>query len=75
MVGAPSGSTSTSGNKRQLPTSASRNNKNGMNPNVSGTSPATKTTHSRSYPRGVGLDFRKLAGLTLMSYIDHHGES
>ncbi|KAL7580758.1 hypothetical protein ACA910_001040 [Epithemia clementina (nom. ined.)] len=28
---------------------------------------------SRSYPRGVGLDFRKLAGLTLLSYIDHHG--
>jgi hypothetical protein len=28
---------------------------------------------SRSYPRGVGLDFRKLAGLTLVSYIDHHG--
>ena len=34
----------------------------------------SKHTHSRSYPRGVGLDFRKLAGLTLMSYIDHHGE-
>jgi hypothetical protein len=33
-----------------------------------------KTTHSRSYPRGVGLDFRKLAGLTLMGYIDHHGK-
>jgi len=32
-----------------------------------------KTGHSRSYPRGVGLDFRKLAGLTLVSYIDHHG--
>lgn len=29
--------------------------------------------HSRSYPRGVGLDFRKLAGLTLASYIEHHG--
>jgi hypothetical protein len=28
---------------------------------------------SRSYPRGVGLDFRKLGGLTLVSYIDHHG--
>ena len=28
--------------------------------------------HSRSYPRGVGLDFRKLAGMTLASYIDHH---
>jgi len=39
---------------------------------VSGTG---KATHSRSYPRGVGLDFRKLAGLTLMSYIDHHGMS
>ena len=36
---------------------------------------AHKSTHSRSYPRGVGLDFRKLAGLTLMSYIDHHGVS
>jgi len=33
-----------------------------------------KATHSRSYPRGVGLDFRKLAGLTLNSYIDHHGK-
>ena len=32
-----------------------------------------KTGHSRSYPRGVGLDFRKLAGLTLIGYIDHHG--
>ena len=32
-----------------------------------------KAGHSRSYPRGVGLDFRKLAGLTLFSYIDHHG--
>ena len=34
----------------------------------------SKQTHSRSYPRGVGLDFRKLAGLTLMGYIDHHGK-
>jgi len=33
----------------------------------------TFKTVSRSYPRGVGLDFRKLAGLTLVSYIDHHG--
>ena len=33
-----------------------------------------KTGHSRSYPRGVGLDFRKLGGLTLVGYIDHHGE-
>jgi len=32
-----------------------------------------KQGHSRSYPRGVGLDFRKLAGLTLLQYIDHHG--
>lgn len=49
----------------------------------SGTSSTTGTgkrksglhkSHSRSYPRGVGLDFRKLAGLTLVSYIDHHGE-
>jgi hypothetical protein len=31
-------------------------------------------SYSRSYPRGVGLDFRKLAGLTLLNYIDHHGE-
>jgi len=30
---------------------------------------------SRSYPRGVGIDFRKLSNLTLMSYIDHHGVS
>ena len=30
--------------------------------------------HSRSYPRGVGLDFRKLPGMTLISYIDQHGE-
>ena len=28
---------------------------------------------SRAYPRGVGLDFRKLGGLSLLSYIDHHG--
>ena len=35
---------------------------------------AGKTGHSRSYPRGVGLDFRKLGGLTLVGYIDHHGE-
>ena len=34
--------------------------------------PATKVAHSRSYPRGVGLDFKKLPSLTLMSYIDHH---
>lgn len=34
---------------------------------------STKSGHSRSYPRGVGLDFRKLGGLTLVSYIDHHG--
>jgi hypothetical protein len=33
-----------------------------------------KPMQSRSYPRGVGLDFRKLAGLTLQSFIDHHGE-
>jgi hypothetical protein len=32
-----------------------------------------KEHHSRSYPRGGGLDFRKLAGLTLLNYIDHHG--
>ena len=32
-----------------------------------------KHTHSRSYPRGVGVDFKKLAGLTLLNYIDHHG--
>ena len=31
------------------------------------------TSQSRSYPRGVGLDFRKLAGLTLQSFIEHHG--
>lgn len=35
--------------------------------------PPGRPSHSRSYPRGVGLDFKKLAGLTLMSYIDHHG--
>ena len=28
---------------------------------------------ARAYPRGLGVDFRKLAGLTLMGYIDHHG--
>ena len=36
---------------------------------------AARQTHSRSYPRGVGLDFRKLAGITLINYIDHHGMS
>ena len=36
------------------------------------TNSASKAT-SRSYPRGVGPDFRKLTGLTLMNYIDHHG--
>lgn len=30
---------------------------------------------SRSYPRGVGIDFRKLSNWTLMSYIDYHGVS
>lgn len=30
-------------------------------------------SNSRSYPRGVGPDFRKLTGLTLNAYIDHHG--
>ena len=34
-----------------------------------------KNVHSRSYPRGVQSDFRKLAGLTLLNYIDHHGAS
>ena len=29
--------------------------------------------YSRLYPRGVGIDFRKLAGPTLLNYIDHHG--
>jgi hypothetical protein len=30
---------------------------------------------SRAYPRGVGLDFRKLGALTLLNYIDHHGKN
>jgi SAGA-associated factor 29 len=35
-----------------------------------------KTAHfSRSYPRGVGIDFRKLSNCTLTAYIDHHGVS
>ena len=46
----------------------------GDGPVRSGGRSVGKATHSRSYPRGVGIDFRKLAGLTLMSYIDHHGE-
>ena len=33
----------------------------------------SKASHSRSYPRGVGLDFKKLSSQALMSYIDHHG--
>ena len=41
----------------------------------SGRKSGGKSSHSRSYPRGVGLDFRKLAGLTLVSYIDRHGTS
>lgn len=32
-----------------------------------------KSTQTRSYPRGVGLDFRKLGSLTLQSFIEHHG--
>jgi len=28
---------------------------------------------SRSYPRGVGVDFRKLSTATLISYTEHHG--
>jgi hypothetical protein len=40
----------------------------------SATKRVKKTAHSRSYPRGVGLDFRKLAGLTLQSFIDYHGK-
>jgi hypothetical protein len=50
----------------------------GGGPGGSGTKAPRRSSgnksHSRSYPRGVGLDFRKLAGLTLLSYIDHHGE-
>jgi hypothetical protein len=42
-----------------------------------GTRKVTSTSYrppaSRSYPRGVGLDFRKLAGISLINYIDHHG--
>lgn len=43
--------------------------------NSGGTGTKKKTTKSvsRSYPRNVGVDFRKLAGLTLVNYIDHHG--
>jgi len=38
------------------------------------TKPGKKTAHfSRSYPRGVGIDFRKLSNCTLTAYIDHHG--
>jgi hypothetical protein len=51
-------------------------NNNNNNANSSSKIPrrtSGKSNHSRSYPRGVGLDFRKLAGLTLVSYIDHHG--
>ncbi|GKY91922.1 hypothetical protein MPSEU_000163800 [Mayamaea pseudoterrestris] len=33
----------------------------------------TYKQQSRAYPRGVCLDFRKLGGLSLLSYIDHHG--
>ena len=57
------------------------NNNNNNNNNNNGSSTkiprrtSGKSNHSRSYPRGVGLDFRKLAGLTLVSYIDHHGTS
>ena len=35
---------------------------------------SNKSGVSRNYPRGIGLDFRKLSRTTLMSYIDHHGE-
>lgn len=39
----------------------------------SGGSGGGRGSSSRSYPRGVGPDFRKLTGLTLLQYIDHHG--
>mmetsp|Transcript_12701 Transcript_12701/g.16575 ORF Transcript_12701/g.16575 Transcript_12701/m.16575 type:complete len:270 (+) Transcript_12701:165-974(+) len=33
----------------------------------------TKSSHStRSYPRSIALDFRKLAGMALLGYIDHY---
>lgn len=37
-------------------------------------SSGSKAGQSRSYPRGVGVDFRKVAGLTLLNYIDHQGK-
>lgn len=32
----------------------------------------TSTMTSRSYPRSIALDFRKLTGMALLGYIDHH---
>lgn len=76
--GTGSGGTGGGGSSSYHPTSSSTAS---GNPSGSGGSGHTKqprrssgkASHSRSYPRGVGLDFRKLAGLTLVSYIDHHG--
>jgi hypothetical protein len=52
--------------------------KGGFSTNATGNKVARRPTHvkpshSRSYPRGVGLDFRKLPGISLINYIDHHG--
>lgn len=53
---------------------ASNVTNNNNNNNLDGSQNKDGKDHfSRSYPRGVGIDFRKLSGLTLLNYIDHHG--
>ena len=39
---------------------------------TTGSGSKSSGTTSRSYPRSIALDFRKLAGMALLGYIDHH---
>jgi hypothetical protein len=69
-VNAPAGATAATTTTSATAATASGKEKGTRKVNAAG----ARQTHSRSYPRGVGLDFRKLAGISLINYIDHHGE-
>jgi hypothetical protein len=64
-------------NNKSNHSNSTKTGANNVSSSITGGSAAagnsSKQIHSRSYPRGVGLDFRKLAGLSLINYIDHHG--